>query len=428
MKTVLMIAPYFPPRKRVGSLRPFKFAIHLRDYGWKPVVLSLKTPGAALTAHEEKLLDGIDIITVSAPFDRTLNQKKNQPKTVEKKKSLLNLNLLSDWVDKQIPADSWLPLFLFKYRSILKDVKMHSPKLIWCTGDPWSGLWLGEKLAGDLNLPLISDLRDPWTLANINLRKRSSLSEIIDERIEKRIITKSDHLVFTAKSTLDKYVGKYQFEEKKCSVIYNSFSERLSQNNEVSEWSQKLSPEKFHLLFLGQFRRLSPAISIINAVDEFKKNHPKLSERLLIHSFGELEVFDANEIAKRGLQSHFIQHERVAPEHVASVQNQVDLLLLSSHPERDLIVPAKLWDYLQSDKMILSISTNSEVGDILQSSDRGVQFNPDDTQAISDFLADLVQKKIEGEMLSAKSNMDLTHYESEYTTSQLTSLMDSITN
>ncbi|MDZ7682579.1 MAG: hypothetical protein U5J63_12930 [Fodinibius sp.] len=31
MKKLLMVAPYFLPRRRVGALRPFKFAIHLRE-------------------------------------------------------------------------------------------------------------------------------------------------------------------------------------------------------------------------------------------------------------------------------------------------------------------------------------------------------------------------------------------------------------
>ena len=42
MKKVLIIAHSFPPSGIVGALRPFKFAKYLPDFGWKPIILSVK--------------------------------------------------------------------------------------------------------------------------------------------------------------------------------------------------------------------------------------------------------------------------------------------------------------------------------------------------------------------------------------------------
>ena len=426
MKTVLLIAPYFPPRRRVGSLRPFKFAIHLKDLGWKPVILTLETAGEILTDHEKKLLDGVDIISVKAPFDRTVKPVKSSSSKRVNKKRLSLLDKFGDWIDKQIPTDSWMPLFHLKYRSILKDVKDHQPDLIWCTGDPWSGLWLGDKIARDLDLPLISDFRDPWTLANLNLRKRSRLSSSIDKSIEKRVLSHSNHMVFTAESTKEKYQKTYEIEESGCSVIYNSFSEKLSLSAGDGKWGKELSQDKLHLIFLGQFRRLSPAKIIIEAVDHFNRQNPALCEKLTVHSFGELEDSDVLRIEELGLQSHFVQHEKVEPEKIKSVLNHADMLLLSSHIKRDLIVPAKLWDYIPSGKPILSVSTNPEIAKILNETHSGVQFHPKNLSEISDYLAESILKKSKGELVSKVKDDEIRKYESGHTTRQLVDIMNRI--
>ena len=50
-----------------------------------------------------------------------------------------------------------------------------------------------------------------------------------------------------------------------------------------------------------------------------------------------------------------------------------DLLLLSTHPLRDDIIPAKLWDYLLADRPILSLCPNPEVGEWIDRYRAGIQ-------------------------------------------------------
>ena len=50
MKTILMIAPNFPPTSAVGGIRSLKFAKYLPGFGWKPIVITL-------SAQDQKLSD-----------------------------------------------------------------------------------------------------------------------------------------------------------------------------------------------------------------------------------------------------------------------------------------------------------------------------------------------------------------------------------
>ena len=52
---VLMISPYFVPRKRVGALRSFKFAKHLKELDWQVCVVHLEAKGQTCYCGESRL-------------------------------------------------------------------------------------------------------------------------------------------------------------------------------------------------------------------------------------------------------------------------------------------------------------------------------------------------------------------------------------
>jgi hypothetical protein len=54
---------------------------------------------------------------------------------------------------------------------------------------------------------------------------------------------------------------------------------------------------------------------------------------------------------------------------------QASILLLSSHPDRDDIIPAKLWDYLPASPPILSLGSSLDVQKILHDTGQGSQFD-----------------------------------------------------
>lgn len=422
MKTVLMIAPYFVPRRRVGSLRPFKFVIHLRDNGWNPIVLTIKDSKNSLSKKEQALLEGVTIIEIPPPFDRTVTSKKSKP--AQKKKSIFTK--VSDWIDKQIPIDSWMILFWLKYRGIKKQIKHINPDLIWSTGDPWSGHWLGDKLSSDLSKPWIADFRDPWTLSDINLRNRSAFSLKKDSSWEQKFVRNANRLIFTAKSTEELYSSYYKLNESKTQTIYNAFDDALNESSK--NWEKKVNDDYLNIFFFGRFRRLSPALPIIKALQYLSSENPEAVKRVRIHSFGELESDDQQWVEKYQLNDQFIIHEPVLPQQSSSVLEKADLLLVSTNEERKHIIPAKLWEYLQVDKPILSIAPNPEISDILQETGAGIQFSTDNISDIAHFLNECVSKKKEGRPLIKRDSKKLDGYTAQSTAKHLSKIMDELTS
>ncbi len=423
MKTVLMIAPYFIPRRRVGSLRPFKFAIHLQSYGYQPVILTISSPNDHRTDLENRLLKEIPVIEVKSPLDRTTSSQKSQSKGEEKD------TLLLDWLDKQTPLDSWIYLFLMKYVEISKKVKELDPDIIWATGDPWSGLWLGEKLSRKFSKPFVADFRDPWTVSNINLRNRSAFSNSIDKKVEKRVIHHADRVVFTSGLTEQTYVDEYRLPEKKARTIYNSFDPELIKEHENERWGEELNSKFLNVIFFGRFRRLSPVTPIADALKELKEMAPTDASGIHIHSFGKPDSDNLKLIQEYGLKENFISHEPVVPEKSLPVLKSADLLLLSTNMERQQVIPAKLWDYLSVDVPILSIAPNPEVGDIIMRSKAGIQVQPDEKKEIAELLQSFAKAKRNNEsfLLSPEKEIpDRKKFEAKQTSGELASLFDEL--
>lgn len=415
-----MIAPYFVPRRRVGALRPFRFATRLKQHGWQPMVVTIKSSGSDLTAREAELLNGMEILEVAPPFDRTT------PATAKKKSApgSESESVLADWVDKHFPLDTWLPLFWINYRNILNSIHDYSPDLIWSTGDPWSGHWLGNKLSKHLDLPWIADFRDPWTLADIELRERSRFSSAIDKRVEKKVVSQADLLVFTSGRTEALYREHFNLPAEKSSVIYNSFDDLTTGVHDGVEWEFEANSNSIHLFFFGRFRRLSPADPVLKMLKNLETADPELFKKIRIHSFGSAETDQLRKIEEAGMIGQFVFHDPVLPEQSLNVLKKADILLLSTSSVRANIIPAKLWDYLAAGKPVLSIVPNPEVAHILEQSKAGKQFKVEEGEMISEFI----RSSTAIDLHQTEANRYSEEFSSNAAAKKLAELMDQLTN
>ncbi|MDZ7718692.1 MAG: glycosyltransferase [Balneolaceae bacterium] len=371
---------------------------------------------------ESKLLEEIPVIEIEPPFDRTTSQK-NKSESAKKESPFL------DWLDKQTPLDSWIYLFVLKYFEIRKKVKKIDPDIIWATGDPWSGLWLGEKLARSFSKPFIADFRDPWTAAEVHLRTRSPFSLEIDKQVEKRILQNANRVVFTSGLTEKKYLDEFKLPKQKTKTIYNSFDSSLIKEYESETWGEELNPEYLNLIFFGRFRRLSPVTPIADALRELKSKNAGDASNIHIHSFGKPDARNLRRIREYGLEKNFIFHEPVVPEKMLPVLKSADILLLSTNMEREQVIPAKLWDYLSVKVPILSITPNPEVGDIVMRSKAGIQVHPDEKKEIAELLQSFARAKQNEEsfLLSPEKEIpDRNMYEAKHTSGELASLFDEL--
>ncbi|GAB5408700.1 MAG: glycosyltransferase family 4 protein [Balneolaceae bacterium] len=421
MKKVLIIAPYFIPRRRVGALRPFKFVKYLEKFGWKPSVLSIDEGNSKITDLELKSLEGINTFKLKPPIDRTSTPQKKKRTFSKKKKE----NKFAKIVDDNFPIDTWLPFFWLKKKEINQIIKKVDPDIIWSTSDPWSGGYIAGKIAKKLNKKWVADFRDPWTLCNVRFLKKNKLAQLFEKRAERWVIENADYMTFTSKATERKYNNHYPSLSNKTETIYNSFDFDF-------ETSSNLLPNnsnKLNILFLGTFRWLSDAKLIIDILERVKIRAPELFPNIELSSYGTLEGDDYLLAKEKRVLDVFKVRSKVPNEEVQNEISKSDILLLSTHSKRDDIVPAKLLDYLPSTKPIISIAQNKEVEKILTKTGRGVQFQEGEIQEASELIINCIQAKRDKKELILKLNPrsdEIQKFHAKYTTQQLAKILTNI--
>ncbi len=432
MKRVLLLAPYFVPRRRVGAMRPFRFAMHLREYGWEPTVLTLATSEGQLTAREERALEGVEIISLESPFDRTSTSESDLSSKAASGVSA-NPGVVTKTaraIDRQFPVDTWLPLFVLKYRAIDRLVRRIQPDVIWATGDPWSSLVTAGRLARRHDIPFVADFRDPWTLCQVRTDGRWNLSRQIDRRYERRVLERASVVLFQARQTEALYRQHYPDLETPTTTITNSFSRSLmSDGDETVRPNPPLDEANLNLCFFGRFRAYSPASVVAEALALARQKNPDLVSRIRIHSTGDLNPADEEFAQQKGVSDCFVRQASVPLESSVDLLRQFDVLLLSTDLRRPEIIPAKLFEYLAAERPILSLSLNPEVDEIIRQTGSGAQFDPRNVDQVADLLLASASAKAEGARIPLDFNPSrakIEHYEARETTRELAGLFDSL--
>jgi hypothetical protein len=428
-KSVLMISPYFPPRKRVGSLRAFKFAKYLKDYGYAPVILSLDTPNEMLTEQELYALSGSSLYQFTNPFDQTVRRSGSQlipDKNVQsnKAKNESDRKSISDFIDLWFPIDTWLPVLLPQLAKVSSIIDKHQCKIIWSTGDPWSTHVFARILSNNNDIPWVADFRDPWALCSTRYNERPGIIRRIDSRSESKVLSSASKIIFTAQTTEQVYRDHYPQFENKFETIYNSFDQHTDVPDSTPLENKYSS--KVNLLFFGRFRDLSPAYPLMEILSRISTMNPGILDNVQVSHIGSMRQEDVRYGEKLNVLNIFKQINHISHDKSLSELNKADLLVLSTDPGRFEIIPAKLWDYLPSTTPIFSIAPNPEIREILKSTGRGVSFNPANLEESSEYLTNFIRNRGSEKRMNIMSVNNISKYSASETTARLAAIFDSL--
>jgi hypothetical protein len=207
MKNILMIAYAFPPFNFSGTARPFGFAKHLGDFGWRPTVVTREGTGG-FDADESMLseLKGrCEIVRVQ------VGDGDDWPGWVRK---------YFGWGGRRISegltwrARNWFPGLKDHVhwggpavKAGLELARKKQFDLVWATGDPWSSVMAGYRLSKLLKIPFVADLRDPWTYGTMWSPATDRIAAY-HQRWERKILGRAKRTVFTSPLTTDIMRGR----------------------------------------------------------------------------------------------------------------------------------------------------------------------------------------------------------------------------
>ncbi len=393
MRQFLYISPYFPPGARVGALRPLKFARHLPTHGWAPVVLCDLWPGARTSTE---LLDAVpDTTTIVRDYSAraagafaNLQRPAASPsnKTASAPPSAKGFDprdLLPQWLNNPelIPLGEHSVHIPHAVGAARRALKAH-PKCeaIMVNADPYAALLVGAHVARQTGLPLIQDLRDPWSVCELRRPRRPWPILPFVDWLERLAFRPAQSIILNSLTTLEDYRRHYaDFDPQRFACIRNHGDAGLIGHGEHGGF------ERFSLLFLGHFRRFLEGDVLIEVLVELKRR-----------GLGHVQLVvtgncppDTMEMAHNaGVGEMVTKHDFVSYTSIGPVMESADVLVALSNRSTQRI-PAKFYDYATSKRPVLVLADNAELGQMARSIG-GAIFGMDDPMAVADWLEPII--------------------------------------
>jgi len=409
MKNVLMISFFAPPANAVATHRIAGFARFLSEFGWKATLLTVKP-------QYYQAIDN-DLLKVIPPeiqiyrtdmIGRKYSHSGNPAGTHQKKPSLLKKCLVPavkavyrhiSFPDEYV---GWVPYACKEAKNILAKGQWD---VIYTTGGPFSSLEIGYRIKKHTDLPWIVDFRDPWAHNPYWKGPRYHLK--LNEWLESRTVKACDRVIVTTQSIEKLYQDCYPaIPAEKFTTITNGYDPDLFDNVNTAE----ISGNKFILTHAGWFYGPRKPDYLLKALRLMMDTHPEIPPSDIMARFiGNIPAELPALINQLGLQNNVelagvINHQQT----LAYLKQSSVLVLIGGSEEKNdhLFIPAKLFEYMLSQRPILGLVNPGEATEVIRKGNIGESVSPNNISGISD--------KIYKMYLNHKNNQDFYHPDKEF--------------
>lgn len=441
MKKVLMISYAFPPMSVVGVYRTLKFCKFLPEFGWEPVVLTVRR--GEDWAYDESLSSDLPPETKvyrTISFEplstyESLQRRMRKPPlhtgetprvtvSTEVRKSLPQRvrSYLAGWLQTPDKQTFWFPFALARGRGVIRDEEID---LIYTSSPPHSTHLIGRGLSKLCDLPWVADFRDPWTLNEYFHEKPTTpRMKEVESYLEKLVVNRCDHLIANTDSVLQSFKWKYNHLPKnKFSAIPNGYDPDDFAGLQPYDW------DKFTVVHLGSFYGRRHPVDFLEGLKLFLQRYPAARERLRVLFIGNIETeilsqvqaFNLSEVVEcRPHQPHREALRLALSSHL--------LLLILGHDHRSAgILPAKLFEYLYTNKPILALISEGEVATVIRSLRAGAAITSPDTAEIASAIERYYDGYLRGTpTLDHARSAGIEGYHRYHLTEKLADIFDSL--
>jgi hypothetical protein len=386
-RTVLLVSRWFPPAYQVGGKRAFRFARYLPTHGWRPIVWT-----GALDEDEPHDRTPIEL-PPEVVVDRTLVPRW-WPEPRRRKvigadttpghgmKPPGPLGRLRRQV--ALPVGEELLLLPLLLRRLATLVQRHRPDVIMATSSPYWTLVLGAVAAERFGLPLVLDLRDPWT-PNFLQGHKAGWVRRAEAVAERRCLAAAAHVTFTAPATTAAYQALYPELAPRLSTITNAFDPAQAPPRAAERGPGRL------LVHFGNCYGKRRLDAVLRGLAALRDEHGQALDDLRLLNLGKPDADDLSLAERLGVRLE-VQPFLPLAEGLALLA-AADVQLLLGYGDEPMFIPAKLFDYLLSGAPILAVGRADEVTEIVRRTGTGLSVTGDDASATALALQRLLARE-----------------------------------
>ncbi|MDH3268313.1 MAG: glycosyltransferase, partial [Ignavibacteria bacterium] len=363
------------------------------QYGWNPVVLTVKEP-YDFYRDEEMMTDVLGKCVIARTYSiepmkwvRKFLKKRSQAKIQTDSARSINEKSLKPGILVKLktyilfPDNEilWLPFAVLKGIQLIKKYKLD---LIYSTASPFTDHLIALILVKFSNLSWVADFRDLWVDRPNFPKNRWRL--FIDRKLEKMVIKNADHII-TATPVMAEHFSKL-YPNNNYSSITNGFDEDDFSNTSGIEPVE----DKFLITYTGIFNKEQNPQKFFMAVHKAINKRDDFKEKVKLKIIGQLDNPGDFEnmiyFKKLGLDKYselipYLPHKQVTNEMCRST---VLLLLVGEYPYNEGILTGKIFEYLRAGRPILAVvPPNGLAADVIKETNSGQIVSNESVEKIS---------------------------------------------
>ncbi|HEU4580468.1 MAG TPA: hypothetical protein VFS67_19565 [Polyangiaceae bacterium] len=356
---VLMISEKFPPFNQSGSARPFYFAKYLPEFGYAPRVIA-----SSLLAREERddsLLAELPVRVrvrrtprllspavarlrelargrTNLPHAASVAPRPRSPRASWKQEAAGWLEWWSywelDWAALATLAGAW-------------DARREPPRLIWASAPHFRNFAVAARLSAWFGVPLVLDLRDPWTYGSL-WRPLSSRSARSEQAWASRVLGLATRIVFTSPLTLEAMSRRFpELRRDRLVTITNGFEDG------PLEPLRELPSERCLFRYIGVLNERRQPDVLLRGFAAAAQD-PEFRALARLEFIGSAGGHEAKVGLAPGCDVQFLAPVSRAQSLRYMAGSDVNLLLQTISEGED-VISGKAFDYLRAQKPILGI-------------------------------------------------------------------------
>ena len=376
MKKILLITYYWKNSESVGKKRWVNF---ISELGKSNFDISVLTFGGRDFIKKENNYTLIERNINSANKFFSNKIVKNYSRGVIDSSSNIFLSILS-WIRVNFFIPDGRILYFKKIEDFaVKYITENSIDTLITTSPPHSIQKLGMRIKKRTGVNWISDFRDPYLNWNIMLSmKPIFISKMIHNFYQKKFIKASDKVIVT-NSELRKEFLKISTIDK-INLI----------NNGSNIKPEKYNNNKFILSYFGLLNMFRNPEKLIDTLDIMLEEDSNFRSKFEFHLFGNIQKSTVNYISKKKNLYPLTRFDMINSEKelISKMSSSSILLLLLDNLPIQNTTPYKLYEYLVSEKLILTLGDyeNIDVDRFLKDYKRNNRIRYDDVSKIRSFI------------------------------------------
>ncbi len=375
MRNVLIISFFFNQTDNIATVRLRGLVKYLPEFGWNPVVLTVKT-----SPDQDKKMNVFqtpydDTVVIwkkrfGIPSDKTLQESDHFSSPEKQKKRLID-TLIDLWSEIFTYPDrtiNWSLSAIEKGEEILKE--NHFDAILSSMKPPTSHI-IANELAKRKKIPWIADFRDLWT--QNHYFKHSKIRGFFEKRLELETLSSANALITISYPFFEKL--KELHKNKKVYTITNGFDPELV--NPGIPLTKKFSITYTGYIYTGR-QDPEPLFRVLKLLIDEKTIDPTTIE---VHFFGHHESWLLSDSKKYHLENVVRIHGQISREESIKKQreSQVLLLLTWNDPGETGIYTGKIFDYLAAQRPILALGLKGGVvTEVLNQTHAGITVSSDE--------------------------------------------------